>query len=163
MIRTDRISATTIVSVDPGVAFEIFTEEIDEWWRRGPRFRWVTDGQGTLRFEGGVGGRLVEVRDAATGEGFEVGRILTWKPAECLVFELRARNFEPEQRTEVEVRFTAVDGGTRVHVEHRGWDSLPAGHPARHGLEGPAFSNMMGVWWGDLMVAIRSYAGARSA
>jgi hypothetical protein len=49
-----------------------------------------------------------------------------------------------------------------VVIEHRGWDALPPDHPARHGLEGPAFSAMMGVWWGDQLVSLRSRAGART-
>jgi len=31
--------ATTFVAVDPADAFEVFTSEIDQWWGRGPRFR----------------------------------------------------------------------------------------------------------------------------
>jgi hypothetical protein len=30
-------------------------------------------------------------------------------------------------------------------------------HPARHGLEGAAFSRMMGPWWGDLMMSLREH------
>jgi uncharacterized protein YndB with AHSA1/START domain len=160
---TDSVRATTVVAVEPAVAFAVFTEEIDLWWRRGPRFRWRPDHNGKLRFEGRVGGRLVEVIDDAAGDQFEVGRILTWDPGERLVFEFRALNFEPDQRTEVEVRFEAVPSGTRVSVEHRGWDALPADHAARHGLAGDAFAGMMGVWWADLLVAARHRIGTRAA
>jgi uncharacterized protein YndB with AHSA1/START domain len=161
MTSTDSVRATTVVAVEPEVAFTVFTDEIDLWWRRGPRFRWRPERPGTLRFEGEAGGRLVEVTDDATGEGFEVGRILAWKPGERLVFEFRALSFEPGQCTEVEVRFEAVSSGTRVSVEHRGWDSLPADHPARHGLSGPAFADMMGAWWADLLVAARRQASRK--
>ena len=158
MTSSDRISVSTIVEVSPSVAFTVFTDEIDSWWGRGPRFRWLPDLPGKLRFEGERGGRLVEVTDDDTGDGFEVGRILTWEPGKQLVFEFRALDFEPEQCTQVEVRFEAVPAGTRVSIEHRGWNSLPADHPARHGLEGPAFEGMMGTWWGDLVVALRRRA-----
>ena len=94
-------------------------------------------------------------------ESFEVGRILTWKPAEQLIFELRARAFEDDECTEVEVRFEAVDRGTRVTIEHRGWDSIPADHAARHGFVGPAFNSMMGLFWGDLLVSLRSSAARK--
>jgi uncharacterized protein YndB with AHSA1/START domain len=161
-VTTDRITATTIVRVPPDVAFEVFTDEIDAWWRRGPRFRWLLDAEGRLRFEGGEGGRLVEVRDDATEEGFEVGRILVWKPAERLVFEMGARAFERGQTTEVEITFERVDGGTRVRVEHRGWEAIPADHPARHGLDDTAFVAVMGSWWGELLVAARAYSEERS-
>jgi uncharacterized protein YndB with AHSA1/START domain len=72
---------TTVVEVDPADAFEVFTREIDAWWKRGPRYR---SGSGTLRFEGGPGGRLVEAQD---GGELEIGKVLVWEPGERLVFE----------------------------------------------------------------------------
>jgi hypothetical protein len=60
--------------------------------------------------------------------------------------------FAPHESTEVEVRFEPVPGGTR----HRGWDAMPPGHPARHGLFGPAFTSMMGLWWADRLEALRA-------
>jgi hypothetical protein len=30
-------------------------------------------------------------------------------------------------------------------------------HPARHGLEGVAFTRMIGLWWGALMTALREH------
>jgi hypothetical protein len=152
-----RIAVTTVVAVSPKDAFEIFTREVDAWWRRGPRFRWNPERDGVLRFEPGVGGRLVEVYDEAQGQVFEVGRVRAWEPGERLVFGFRARSFEPDQDTEVEVRFEAVPEGTRVSVEHRGWEALPEGHPARHGMDATAFRSMMDVWWGDQLHALRSH------
>jgi hypothetical protein len=81
-----------------------------------------------------------------------------WKPGDRLVLSWRNENFEPDQVTEVDVRFEPVVGGTRVTLVHRGWDSLPAGHEARHGLEGRAFSGMIGGWWGELAMSFRSRA-----
>jgi len=54
----------------------------------------------------------------------------------------------------VEVRFQAVDGGTRVTLEHRGWGALRADHPVRHGLEGEAFGSMIGLWWAELLQSL---------
>ncbi|MDJ0847486.1 MAG: SRPBCC domain-containing protein [Myxococcota bacterium] len=161
MSGTDSVSASTTVDVDPATAFAVFTEEIDAWWGHGPRFRWRPRRGGRLRFEPGAGGRLVEVYDDGDDDAFEVGRVLVWEKAERLVFEFRARNFEPGQATEVEVRFEAVGQATRVTVEHRGWDALPPDHPARHGHEGPAFRTMMGLWWGDLLESARRHVSAR--
>ena len=162
-MNSDCVTASTIVTLDPNLAFEVFTEEIDLWWRRGPRFRWIVEGNGRLRFEGGPGGRLVEIRDEASGEEFEVGRILTWSPGERLVFDFRLRAFQDEERTEVEIRFEAVEAGTRVTIEHRGWDSISADHAARHGLVGPAFRSMLGLWWGDQLVSLRSDCRGRTS
>jgi uncharacterized protein YndB with AHSA1/START domain len=153
--RSDSVSVSTVVAVDPERAFEVFTGEIDLWWRRGPRFR-SPERAGAMRFEPGEGGRLVCEDEA--GAVVEIGRVRVWKPAERLVFEWRVNNFEPGQTTEVEIVFVAVEGGTRVNLEHRGFDALPADHPVRHGLEGEAFLGMFGLWWADLLVALREHA-----
>src|SRR5205807_4756936 len=36
MNSTNAVTATVEVAVDPATAFEVFTEEIDRWWRPGP-------------------------------------------------------------------------------------------------------------------------------
>ncbi|HEX3602910.1 MAG TPA: hypothetical protein VHU43_02380 [Steroidobacteraceae bacterium] len=35
----DRACVSVAVAVPPGEAFEIFTRDIDRWWRRGLKFR----------------------------------------------------------------------------------------------------------------------------
>jgi uncharacterized protein YndB with AHSA1/START domain len=85
----------------------------------------------------------------------EAGRVTLWEPPTRLVFDWRNLNFAPDEKTEVEVRFEAIGDGTRVTVEHRG------GHPARHGLLGPAHSRQLGLWWGELMSAMREYTAER--
>ena len=155
MSTTDRVVVSTVVAVDPATAFEVFTDDVDLWWRKGPRYRWTAEAGTRIRFEPGTGGRLIEERLDGGAEAFFVGRVLDWKPAERLVFEFRGRN---KEQTEVEVRFQPEGEGTRVTVEHRGFDAIPPDHPARHGLIGPAFSSMMGVWWSDLMLAFRIQA-----
>lgn len=54
--------------------------------------------------------------------------------------------------------FEPSQSGTLVTVQHRGWAASRADHPARHGLQGADFSRMMGLWWGDLMTAMRVYS-----
>jgi hypothetical protein len=168
---SDCIRVSTRVAVDTAAAFRLFTDEVDAWWRRGPRFRWNPARDGVVRFEGPdggearEGGRFVEVYDEASGDAFEVGRIQVWDPPKRLVFTFRARAFAPGESTEVEVRFepaSATDGAaTDVTVEHRGWDTLREDHPARHALDASAFTNMMGVWWADLLTSARQRAAAR--
>lgn len=160
MSTYDKVTVTTLVSVDPETAFRVFTEEVDEWWRREPRHRFRTGSAGVMRFEPGVGGRLLEVYDEKPCNHFEVGRVLAWEPGRRLVLEWRGREFKPEERTEVEVRFEADPQGTRVTLLHRGWDGLVAGHPARHGLSGDAFTSLIGLWWADLLVALRTRTAA---
>lgn len=157
----DVARVSTVVAVDPATAFAVFTEEIDAWWRRGPRWRFHSDREGSLRFEPGVGGRLLE--SYPDGGEHVVGEIQVWEPGRRLVFGWRGRDFEPGERTEVEVRFERVAAGTRVTLEHRGWAALRPDHPARHGLAGPAFTAMIGLFWGDLFTRMRHHAARRAA
>jgi uncharacterized protein YndB with AHSA1/START domain len=144
----DAARVTISVAVDPRVAFEVFTREVDLWWRKGPRFRPSGSTVGVLTFEPGVGGRLFET----VGERVIVaGTITVWEPAARLAFEWRNTNFAPAEKTFVDIRFEPSSNGTRVTVEHRGFAALPPEHPARHGNQGAAMSRMMGMWWSDLL------------
>ena len=157
---SDRVRATTVVPADPGAAFELFTAEVDLWWRRGPRFRQGAGRPSVMRFEGGEGGRLLEVYTDEAGGAFEIGRVLAWKPGDRLIFEWRGNNFEPGLVTEVEVRFEPAERGTRVTLTHRGWDRVPLDHASRHGYGARnAFTSMIGLWWGDLLTSLRVHAG----
>jgi uncharacterized protein YndB with AHSA1/START domain len=156
---SERARVTMFVAVSPADAFEVFTAEIDLWWRRGRRFRGFSDA-GELRFEldaAGVGTYLVE---RAPDQRFEIGRVLVWEPGRRLAFEWRQRNFAADECTEVDVSFEPARDGTRVTLEHRGWEAIRDGHPARHALRGEAFSRMIGLHWGDLMTGYRVYLGS---
>jgi hypothetical protein len=60
---TDSVRVTTVVPVDPPAAFEVFTGQVDAWWKRGPRYRPGLLRLGVMRFEPpGVGGRLLDRR-----------------------------------------------------------------------------------------------------
>ena len=79
-----------------------------------------------------------------------------------VVFTWRGGDFAPDESTEVEVRFDPDPRGTRVSVQHRGWDALADAHRARHGLgKSGAFTSMVGLWWADLFTELR--ASHRSA
>jgi hypothetical protein len=55
----DGVSVSVDVEVEPDVAFDVFTRELDAWWARGPRFRFLAPYGGTMTLEPGVGGRLL--------------------------------------------------------------------------------------------------------
>jgi len=158
--RAQSVIVTTVVAADPATAFDVFTQEVEAWWKQGPRFRPSVRGPGVLRFEPGVGGRLLETYDDESI--FEFGRVKVWEPGQRLVFEMMSRNFAPGESTEVEVRFEAIGEDTRVTIENRGWERFPEDHPVRHGLGEPAFSNVMSVWWADLLVSIKNHIGDAS-
>jgi len=151
---TDSVTVTTVVALAPDAAFAVFTDEVDAWWRRGSRFRFRDDEDGTLAF---ADGRLVETY--ADGERFEVGRVLAWEPGARLLFEWRDRSFAAGEITEVEVRFEPHARGTRVTVVHRGWDELRPDHAGRRGARGHAFVDLLGLWWADQAASLRAFAG----
>lgn len=126
----DAVTAAVEVALDPATAFEIFTEEIGRWWQPGP-INWNDSARAVgIRIEPGVGGRWLEVYDEASGDVFECGRITVWEPGVRFVFLYRDAGHAIDD-TEVEVRFEAIDGGTRVTLEHRGWDKVARDLAAR--------------------------------
>jgi uncharacterized protein YndB with AHSA1/START domain len=159
----DRVTVSVQLSVSVDTAFRAFTEEIDQWWRLGLPYRVSGNRRGVLRFEPGVGGRLYETIETDSGsEIAESGRVTAWEPPRRLAFEWRAVNFEPGDRTIVEVSFEPRGRGTLVTVRHSGWSAIRADHPARHGQPVPEFIRGMGLWWGDLMTALREYLAAEN-
>ncbi len=159
----DSAAVSVYVAVSVEDAFEVFTREIDQWWRRGSKFRIAGARPGSLSLEQELGGRLFETVQFADGERtFNVGSVVTWEPPHRLALEWRNVNFKPHEKTLVEVTFSPVGEGTMVRVEHRGWSTLPEGHPARHGLVDAAFARMIGMWWGGLLTSLREHISARS-
>jgi len=119
------ITRSIEVGVPPARAFEAFTVEMPLWFVKHPHsFSGPREGLG-LRFEPGLGGRIVEIWDEATGEGYDTGRITAWDPGRRFAFEYRSAYLPPEPLTEVEVRFEPIAAGTRVTLEHRGFEKLP--------------------------------------
>ncbi len=160
----DRARVSVLVAVPPDVAFRVFTEEIDQWWRRGLKYRVSGKGRGILRLEAGVGGRLFEEIESNDGARVvETGRVTEWNPPARFVLEWRNVNFSETEKTFVEVTFDESPSGTLVTVTHSGWSALRADHPARHGLEVTAFIRMNGMWWGEVLTSFREHAGASAA
>ncbi len=77
--------------------------------------------QKSLFIEARVGGRFYEVYD--DGTEFEIGRVTTYQPPAVVAFTWRAPSWEVA--TQVEVRFIAEGSGTRVELEHSGWEQAP--------------------------------------
>lgn len=73
--------------------------------------------QAGMNFETGANGRISE------GE-YEVGRVVSWEPGERVLLRWRQATWNPEEITDVALRFEQVEGGTWVTLEQRGWGGL---------------------------------------
>jgi uncharacterized protein YndB with AHSA1/START domain len=157
------MTASVIVSLriraSPLAVFEAFTNDIGQWWVQNPLFMLTPRGDGCLRFEPGEGGRLVTT--VANGVEFEVGRITIWQPGERLALTWRVATFSPSQSTELDVRFEAVGDETRVTVEHRGWDTIPQDHAARHGVQLLLFQRRHVDHWRALLASLNAGVSRR--
>ena len=154
----DRASASVFVDAPPAIAFEVFTEQIDRWWRHGLKFRVGGRGFSVLHLEPRLGGRLFETitpADADTGHVVQTGTVTEWNPPHALQIEWRGVNFAPHEATTVSVAFEPRRDGTQVTLVHAGFAALPPDHPVRHGQPVPYFITGMGMWWSDLMTSLR--------
>jgi uncharacterized protein YndB with AHSA1/START domain len=158
MTSADTARVTAYVEVSPADAFEVFTAEIDRWWRRGPAYRIAGKQPGVLHLEPRLGGRLFE--EYARGKLHEVGTITAWEPPTRLAFEWRAVAFAPGETTLVDVQFVASGRGTRVILEHRGWAAIRGDHPVRHGKPSAAFLAELGLWWASLLRSLGELAAS---
>ena len=154
------ISVCVTVPLDADAAFELFTREVDSWWKRGPAYRFRDGRDSTMAFEGDLGGRLVEYFGDG-GKCREIGRITAWEPGRRLAFEWQEPRFREPVVTDIEVLFAAVEGGTRVTLTHSGTERLVAEHPARHGLAEVPFLRMRGDWWKAHLESLSRLAGRR--
>jgi uncharacterized protein YndB with AHSA1/START domain len=110
------IRKTITVNAPLEAAFETFTRQMDSWWPRGSHS--LFEDREAVVFEERVGGRVYE--RSAGGEEGDWADVLAWEPPHRFVLRWRVNpNRTP---TEVEVRFTRENGGTRVDLEYRGWD-----------------------------------------
>lgn len=143
-----RVLVALRVPATPERAFATFTERIDDWWVHNELFRFTRGRTGTMVFETGASGRLVERYD--DGTEFLIGAVRAWDPPHGFVIGWRQAGFTPDQDTELHVSFAAVGGespSTRVTVEHYGWDRIPPENAARHGFPLPVFSLRFAEWW----------------
>jgi uncharacterized protein YndB with AHSA1/START domain len=123
-----RKSVTVRVPVE--TAFRVFTAELGSWWPLATKSVSQEDAE-TVVVEPSVGGRVYE--RARSGEQHTWGEVLVWDPPTRFAFSWHpGRAAETSQ--EVDVRFTAVEEGTRVELEHRGWERLvgPGGEIPEH-------------------------------
>jgi uncharacterized protein YndB with AHSA1/START domain len=117
-IRPAPVRKSVFVSASQEHAFEVFTSGIGRWWPKSHKI-----GPADLDrpiIEPREGGRWYELD--VDGSECELGKVAVWEPPArlILIWQLTPEfGYDPELITEVEVRFTAEAGGTRVDLEHR--------------------------------------------
>jgi hypothetical protein len=105
-----------VVDADPTTAFEIFTGGIGRWW---PLAEFgVYGADAAVSF---VDGRIVE--SSTGGEEAVWGSVIRWDPPAAVAFTWHPGG-APERASQVEVTFTATEGGTLVVLEHHGWEAF---------------------------------------
>jgi uncharacterized protein YndB with AHSA1/START domain len=116
-------------------AFRVYTEGIATWWPL--KTHSVAEEKATTAvFERRVGGRIFERE--ADGTEHLWGTVLEWDPPHRFVHTWHpGRGEETAQR--VEMRFASEGEGTRIELEHRGWENLGAD-------AGRMFENYDGGW-----------------
>lgn len=131
--------------VDTSVAhaFTVWTTRIGTWW---PADHTVTGEPGlSVVLEGRVGGRIFE--RTRTGAEHEWGEITVWEPPHRLAYLWHLRR-DRADATEVEIRFVEAGNGTRVEIEHRGWERL--------GAQGPGWREANKGGWASLLPHYRA-------
>ncbi len=101
-------------------AFRVFSEGVATWWPLETHSVGERSAK-TCVLEGRVGGRFFERQEDGTEELW--GTVTAWEPPQRLAFTWHPGRAESTAQ-EIEVRFTPVDGGTRVELEHGGWEKL---------------------------------------
>lgn len=109
------------VPVERGVAFARFAERFGEWWPRAQGFCVFGERSRDCVFEPRVGGEIFE--NSTGGERALWGRVTVWEPPARMAFTWFPGRTEDSAQV-VEIRFTPVEGGTRLDLEHRDWHVL---------------------------------------
>jgi uncharacterized protein YndB with AHSA1/START domain len=116
---TEVVRKTVTVNCAVEEAFRVFTADAMSWWP--VESHSIHEAVSEIVFEPREGGEVYEV--SATGETGHWATVLEWEPPSRLVLAWNILNAEASP-TEVEVRFLPEGDGTRVELEHRGWDRL---------------------------------------
>jgi uncharacterized protein YndB with AHSA1/START domain len=106
------------VAATPERAFEIFTAGMVRWWSR--QYTINASPIKDIVIEPRVDGRWFERGE--DGSECQWGRVLAWQPPSRVVLAWQITpsfSYDPDLLTELDVRFIAEGGGTRVELEHR--------------------------------------------
>lgn len=121
---TNPIRKSVTVPLDRQSAFDLFTKGIDLWWPKDSHSLAASDGRGDearVRVEPRSGGHVIET--LPDGSQANWATITDWNPGERLAMRWYVGRDETEA-TEIDIRFTQTEAGTRVDLTHGGFDAL---------------------------------------
>jgi uncharacterized protein YndB with AHSA1/START domain len=104
----------------PAAAFRMFTEEMAQWWPLQTHSIFGERSRG-CGIDPRRGGLVYEI--GPDGDRHAWGTVLAWEPPGLLAFTFHPGR-EPESAGTVEVRFQRSGSGSRVVLEHSGWEIL---------------------------------------
>jgi uncharacterized protein YndB with AHSA1/START domain len=139
---TEPVRKSVDVAVGVQEAFAAFHERIADWWPLKEYSVFLEDATDVV-FEPREGGRVYEISSA--GEENDWARVTAWEPSSRLVLAW-SPNREPGPETEIEVRFTPDGDGTRVDLEHRGWEILGERADAARGEYDAGWGGLLAVY-----------------
>jgi uncharacterized protein YndB with AHSA1/START domain len=114
------VTKSVAVSCPPGEAYLHFTAGLSSWWPLEHQSVFRADADSCV-FEARAGGRIYE-RNQAGAEALW-GTVLLVEPGRRVIFAWHPGR-PPVTAQEVRVSFVASEGGTRLELEHLGWESL---------------------------------------
>jgi len=118
----DPLRITFDVACPPERAFELWTSHTSIWW---PTSHTVSARPGVeVVIEPGIGGRIYE--RTPEGEEHDWGQVTGWDPPSRISYLWHLRQ-DRADATDVEITFAGAESsGTRISIEHHGWDALGA-------------------------------------
>lgn len=150
-IQIPPVRKTCNVPLPPERAFDLFTARMGEWWPV-ETHSIAADAAAvrTLRFEGRVGGRVIEV--TADGREHSWADVLAWNPPTRFVLSWHP-TVEPLAASRLEVTFRAVEGGTEILLTHSMWEEF--------GEDGVRLRDQYDGGWDVVLKRLEHYAGHR--
>ena len=100
------VRASIDLALDPPATFEVLVDQLT-----------LALARAGIRMESGMGGRVL-------AGPLTVGTIVSWRPGEHVALEWHPADWSPDETTAVDLRLERAGDGTRVTLEHRGWDGL---------------------------------------
>lgn len=145
------VQKTCTVHLPPEAAFDLFTARMGEWWPvETHSISADTAAVKDLRFEGRVGGRVIEV--TADGREYSWADVLAWNPPTRFVLSWHPTT-EPVAASRLEVTFRAVQGATEVVLTHSAWEEF--------GEEGATLRERYDTGWDLVFERLEAQASVR--